>query len=75
MGGFQDADYMAAFDLLLEPIIAEFDPDLIIVSAGYDAAEGVRALLACFAGCSWVLEASNGCKSMCCVLGCIAALD
>ncbi len=41
-GGFQDADYMAAFDLLLEPIIAEFDPDLIIVSAGYDAAEGVR---------------------------------
>ena len=40
-GGFQDADYMAAFDLLLEPIIAEFDPDLVIVSAGYDAAEGV----------------------------------
>lgn len=40
--GFGDTDYMAAFDLVVEPIIADFDPNLVIVSAGYDAAEGVR---------------------------------
>lgn len=63
---------MAAFDLLLEPIIAEFDPDLIIVSAGYDAAEGVRrcwhALLAVLG--SWKLPmAANPCAV------CLAALQ
>lgn len=35
-----DADYMAAFELILEPIISEFDPQLVIISAGFDAAEG-----------------------------------
>eukprot|EP00884_Botryococcus_braunii_P009333 jgi/Botrbrau1/18400/Bobra.0469s0002.1 len=39
-GGFGDADYMAAFDLVIEPIIAEFSPQVILVSAGFDAAEG-----------------------------------
>ncbi|CAL8468789.1 g8330 [Coccomyxa elongata] len=39
-GGFNDADYIAAFDLVLEPIIGAFAPDLIIVSAGYDAVQG-----------------------------------
>jgi acetoin utilization deacetylase AcuC-like enzyme len=30
----------AAFELILEPIISEFDPQLVIISAGFDAAEG-----------------------------------
>jgi acetoin utilization deacetylase AcuC-like enzyme len=30
----------AALSLLLDPIIASFDPQLVIVSAGFDAAEG-----------------------------------
>jgi histone deacetylase 6 len=30
----------AAFELILEPIIREFDPQLIIISAGFDAADG-----------------------------------
>jgi hypothetical protein len=29
-----------AFELVLEPIISEFDPQLVIISAGFDAAEG-----------------------------------
>lgn len=30
----------AAFELILEPIISDFDPQLVIISAGFDAAEG-----------------------------------
>ncbi|CAL5221680.1 g3914 [Coccomyxa viridis] len=39
-GGLSDADYIAAFDLVLEPIIGAYAPDLIIVSAGFDAVVG-----------------------------------
>ncbi|WIA41969.1 hypothetical protein OEZ86_009272 [Tetradesmus obliquus] len=38
--GMGDADYMAAFDLLLQPIIEQFDPQLVLISAGFDAADG-----------------------------------
>ena len=33
-------DYLAAFNHVLLPIAYEYGPDLIIVSAGFDAAEG-----------------------------------
>eukprot|EP00965_Chrysotila_dentata_P086207 2843795-Pleurochrysis_carterae.AAC.1 len=32
--GLGDADYLAAFDLIVLPILMEFDPQLILVSAG-----------------------------------------
>ncbi|MFB6270998.1 MAG: histone deacetylase, partial [Halobacterium sp.] len=35
--GSGDADYCAAFDELLAPAIADFDPDVFLVSAGFDA--------------------------------------
>ena len=35
-----DADYLAAFQHVFLPIAYEFSPDLIIVAAGYDAADG-----------------------------------
>ena len=38
--GLSDADYLAAFDLLVLPVASAFAPDLVIVAAGYDAAEG-----------------------------------
>jgi acetoin utilization deacetylase AcuC-like enzyme len=38
--GLSDADYLAAFELVIEPIAEQFAPDLVIVAAGYDAAEG-----------------------------------
>lgn len=31
---------LAAFELLLDPIISEFDPQLVLISAGFDAADG-----------------------------------
>lgn len=35
-----DADYLAAWDHILVPVAKEFNPDIIIVSAGFDAAAG-----------------------------------
>lgn len=39
-GGMGDAEYMAAMNHVILPITASFAPDLIILSAGFDAAEG-----------------------------------
>lgn len=35
-----DADYLYAFNKVVIPAINEFNPDLVIVSAGFDAADG-----------------------------------
>lgn len=39
-GGLTDADYLAAFSTVILPIALEFGPDLVILSAGFDAAAG-----------------------------------
>ncbi|WFD19373.1 histone deacetylase [Malassezia caprae] len=39
-GGMNDADYLYAFQRCIMPIAYEFNPDLVIVSAGFDAAAG-----------------------------------
>jgi len=38
--GLGDADYLAAFDIVIEPVVKAFSPDLIIIAAGFDAADG-----------------------------------
>ncbi|KAF8332712.1 uncharacterized protein EI90DRAFT_3288915 [Cantharellus anzutake] len=38
--GMRDADYLYAFFKIVLPIAYEFAPDLVMVSAGFDAAEG-----------------------------------
>ena len=38
--GCGDAEYLAAFDRVLLPVARRFAPDLVLVSAGYDAADG-----------------------------------
>ncbi|KAH7108352.1 hypothetical protein BKA62DRAFT_18946 [Auriculariales sp. MPI-PUGE-AT-0066] len=38
--GMGDADYLYAFQNIIMPIAYEFAPDLVIISAGFDAAEG-----------------------------------
>lgn len=38
--GMGDAEYIYAFQQVVLPIGTEFDPDLVIISAGFDAAEG-----------------------------------
>ncbi|KAI0769366.1 histone deacetylase complex protein [Trametes elegans] len=39
-GGMGDADYILAFQKIIMPIAMEFSPDLVIISSGFDAAEG-----------------------------------
>jgi histone deacetylase 6 len=38
--GMGDAEYLAAFQKIVMPIGQEFNPDLVIISAGFDAADG-----------------------------------
>ena len=38
--GMGDAEYLAAFDRVLMPIAESFRPDLVLVSCGFDAADG-----------------------------------
>lgn len=38
--GMGDGEYMAAFQKIVMPIAKEFNPDLVIISAGFDAADG-----------------------------------
>lgn len=38
--GMGDADYIYAFQQIVMPIASEFNPDLVIIAAGFDAAEG-----------------------------------
>ncbi|XP_064447420.1 histone deacetylase 7 isoform X4 [Mirounga angustirostris] len=40
-----DPEYLAAFRMVVMPIAREFSPDLVLVSAGFDAAEGHPAPL------------------------------
>ena len=39
-GGMGDADYLHAFQRCILPVAYEFAPDMVIISAGFDAAEG-----------------------------------
>lgn len=40
-----DAEYLAAFRTIVIPIAKEFGPDIVLVSAGFDAAAGHAAPL------------------------------
>ncbi|KAG7926745.1 hypothetical protein KL925_003030 [Ogataea polymorpha] len=40
VGGVGDADYMYAFNRVIMPVCHEFAPDLVIISSGFDAADG-----------------------------------
>ena len=39
-GGVGDAEYMWAFEQVIMPMGREFEPDLVIISSGFDAADG-----------------------------------
>lgn len=38
--GMGDGEYMAAFQKIVMPIAKEFNPDLVVIAAGFDAADG-----------------------------------
>jgi acetoin utilization deacetylase AcuC-like enzyme len=39
-GGSGDAEYLDAFDRVVEPAVRRFEPELLLVSAGFDAGAG-----------------------------------
>ena len=39
-GGMGDTEYIAAFTKLILPVAYQFNPELVLVSAGFDAAKG-----------------------------------
>jgi acetoin utilization deacetylase AcuC-like enzyme len=39
-GGVGDAEYLRAFDRIVMPVAEEFAPELVLISAGFDAARG-----------------------------------
>jgi acetoin utilization deacetylase AcuC-like enzyme len=57
-----DEDYQTAFDAVILPVLSQFKPDLVIVSAGFDAHErdplaGMRLSTAAFAAMTAELRA------------------
>lgn len=39
-GGFGDSDYLAVWNHVLLPIAKDFNPDIVLISGGFDSAEG-----------------------------------
>ena len=60
--GSGDLDYQAAFETIIEPVIKSFSPDLIIVAAGFDAAEGdpLGGCLLTPSGYAWMTRRLRG---------------
>ncbi|XP_036134163.1 polyamine deacetylase HDAC10 isoform X2 [Molossus molossus] len=59
--GMGDADYMAAFLHVLLPLAFEFDPELVLIAAGFDSAIGdpegqMQATPECFAHLTQLLQ-------------------
>ena len=70
--GMGNADYLAAFLHVLLPLAFEFDPELVLVSAGFDSAIGdpegqMQATPECFAHLTQLLQVLAGGRS-CAVL-------
>jgi histone deacetylase 6 len=38
--GFGDADYLKAFEAVIQPLLTEYQPQLILIASGFDAAKG-----------------------------------
>jgi histone deacetylase 6 len=72
--GMGDAEYLHAFQEVVIPIANEFNPDLVIVSAGFDAAEGdvlggCHVTPACYAHMTHMLMRLAGGKIAVCLEG------
>ncbi|XP_038935553.1 polyamine deacetylase HDAC10 isoform X3 [Rattus norvegicus] len=72
--GMGNADYLAAFLHVLLPLAFEFDPELVLVSAGFDSAIGdpegqMQATPECFAHLTQLLQVLAGGR-ICAVLEC-----
>ena len=72
--GMGDADYIYAFQQIIMPVAYDFDPDLVIIAAGFDAAEGDQlggcfVTPACYAHMTHMLMSLAGGRVVACLEG------
>ncbi|KAL9120016.1 MAG: hypothetical protein Q9187_003425 [Circinaria calcarea] len=72
--GMGDADYLFAFQNVVMPIACEFDPDLVMVASGFDAADGDQlggcfVSPSCYAHMTHMLMSLAGGKVVVCLEG------
>jgi histone deacetylase 6 len=72
--GMGDGEYLGAFQRIVMPIAQEFDPDLVIIAAGFDAAAGDElggcfVTPACYAHMTHMLMSLAGGKVAVCLEG------
>jgi histone deacetylase 6 len=72
--GMGDGEYMAAFQKIVMPIAKEFNPDMVVISAGFDAADGDElggcfVTPACYAHMTHMLMSLAGGKLAVCLEG------
>lgn len=72
--GMGDGEYMSAFQKIVMPIALEYEPDLVIISAGFDAAAGDElggcfVSPACYAHMTHMLMSLAGGKLAVCLEG------
>ena len=72
--GMGDGEYLAAFQKIVMPIATEFNPDLVVISAGFDAAQGdelggCEVTPACYAHMTHMLMGLAGGKVAVCLEG------
>ncbi len=73
----RDADYLCAFDELIGPLVLSYQPELILVSAGYDAAQDdpLAGMLVTNDGFRQMAERVIGWADACCDGRLVAVLE
>ena len=62
---YGDKEYLAAFRTIVLPVVKEYKPDIILVSAGFDAADGHSPQLGGYsvsAACKFILSYCHCCS-------------
>ena len=72
--GMGDADYIYAFQHIVMPVAYDFDPDFVIIAAGFDAAAGDQlggcfVTPTCYAHMTHMLQSLAGGKVVACLEG------
>ena len=72
--GMGDADYLFAFQNIVMPVAFDFNPDFVIIAAGFDAAAGDQlggcfVTPACYAHMTYMLKSLAGGKLVACLEG------
>ncbi len=76
-GGFGDVEYAAAFEAIVEPVAEEYDPDFILISAGFDphVRDPLGGMAVTEAGFASMAKSLLAVARRCCAGRCVAVLE